>query len=139
MSIEDSQKVVIVVSSSLGIGLAANRAAVIATGLAKHIPNMIGPDVTTKDGVSILGITQIPIPILAARADTSFIEIAKKADKLGCKIVVFLTRVQGMRSYNEYTKLVADTNYDDLDIDAIGIFGDPKAVTKLTGNLPSLR
>jgi hypothetical protein len=139
MNPEDQIKIIIVVSSSLGIGLAANRAAVIATGLAKHVPNMIGQDVVTKDNISLLGITQIPIPILAAREDTSFLELAKKADKLGCKVVIFLTRAQGMRSYEEYIKSISKTNYDDLDIDAIGIFGDPKMVTKLTGNLPALR
>ncbi|MBI3385121.1 DUF2000 family protein [Candidatus Gottesmanbacteria bacterium] len=42
MSDVDNVKVVIVVSSSLGIGLAANRAAVLATGLAAHVTNMIG-------------------------------------------------------------------------------------------------
>ncbi len=132
-------KIVIVIKSTLGIGLAANRAAVLATGLAAHVSNMIGPDLNTKDGITLLGITQIPIPILASKPDTSFLELAKKSEKLGCKIIVFLTRAQGMRSYDEYKKSVAQTNYDDLDIDAIAIYGDNKSVTKITGNLPSLR
>lgn len=135
----ENLKIVIVVSPSLGIGLAANRAAVLATGLAKHVPNMIGPNLTTKDGVELLGITQIPIPILSARPDTSFLDLAKKSEKLGCKIIVFLTRAQGLRSYDEYTKSILETNYDDLDIDAIAIYGDPKSVTKVTGHFPSLR
>jgi hypothetical protein len=139
MNIEDQIKVVIVVSSALGIGLAANRAAVVATGLAKHVSNMIGPNITTKDGKLLLGITQIPIPILSARSDVSFMELVKKADKLNCQVVLFLTRAQGMRSYEEYIKSVAETSFNDLDIDAVGIYGDPKAVTKLTGNFPALR
>ncbi len=137
--IDENLKIVIVIKSSLGIGLAANRAAVLATGLTGHVPNMIGEDLKTKDNLSLLGITQIPIPILASKEETSFIELAKKSEKLGCKVILYLTRAQGLHSYDEYKKSVAQTNFDDLDIDGIAIYGDKKLVTKLTGNLPSLR
>ncbi len=139
MSETEDLKIVIVISSALGIGLAANRAAVIATGLAKHVPNMIGPNLLTKDGKVLLGITQIPIPILASKPDTSFLDLAKRSEELGCKYIVFLTQVQGMRTYEEYIYLLSQTNYSELDIDGIGIFGPSKSVTRLTGNLPSLR
>ena len=132
-------KLVIVINSSLGIGLAANRAAVLATGLAAHVPNMIGQNLNTKDGVTLLGFTQIPIPILASKPDTLFLELAKRSEQLGCKVIVFLTRAQGMKSYEEYKISIAQTNYVDLDVDAIAIYGDQKSVTKITGNLPALR
>ena len=132
-------KLVIVINSSLGIGLAANRAAVLATGLAAHVPNMIGQNLNTKDGVTLFGFTQIPIPILASKPDTSFLELAKRSEQLGCKVIVFLTRAQGMKSYEEYKISIAQTNYVDLDVDAIAIYGDQKSVTKITGNLPALR
>ena len=132
-------KLVIVINSSLGIGLAANRAAVLATGLAAHVPNMIGQNLNTKDGVTLLGFTQIHIPILASKPDTSFLELAKRSEQLGCKVIVFLTRAQGMKSYEEYKISIAQTNYVDLDVDAIAIYGDQKSVTKITGNLPALR
>jgi hypothetical protein len=136
---DNNLKIVIVVSSSLGIGLAANRAAVLATGLAAHVPNMIGDDPVTKDGVSLLSFTQIPIPILASKPETSFHEIVKRSEELGCKSIVFLTRAQGMRSYEEYKLSISQTDFAQLDIDAIAIWGDSKSVTKITGNLPSLR
>ena len=132
-------KVIIVVSSNLGIGLAANRAAVLATGLAMHIPSLPGQNLVTKDGVELLGFTQIPIPILTVKPEVSLLELCKRSEELGCKIIVFLTRAQGMRSYEEYRNSVAETNYNDLDIDAIAIYGDKKSVTKITGSLPSLR
>jgi len=132
-------KIVIVVAQHLGIGLAANRAAVIATGLAAHIPNMIGVNATTKDGKNILGFTQIPMPILVARPDVSLLNLAQKGEDSGCTTIVFLSRAQGMRSYKEYIESICQTDYKDLDIDAIGIAGETRAVTKLTGNLPSLR
>lgn len=132
-------KIVMVIDSRLGIGLAANRAAALATGLVAHVPNMVGEDIKTKDGKILLGITQIPIPILATRPDTSFLEIAKKSEALGCKVILFLARAQGMRSYDEYKESVAQANFDELDIDGIAIYGPTKSVTKLTGNLPALR
>jgi hypothetical protein len=132
-------KTVIIVSQHLTIGPAANRAAVLATGLAVHVPNMIGADIVTKDGKKLLGFTQIPIPILVARQDVSLVNLAEKSESSGCTTIVFLARAQGMRSYQEYIESIKQTNYVDLDIDAIAISGETKAVTRLTGNLPSLR
>lgn len=132
-------KIVIVVAKHLGIGMAANRAAVLATGLATHVPDMIGVDIATKDGKKLLGFTQIPIPILVAQPNVSFINMAEKSDSLGCTTIVFLARAQGMRSYSEYVESIKNTNFKDLDIDAIAIAGETKSVTSLTGSLPSLR
>lgn len=132
-------KIVIVVAQHLGIGLASNRAAVLATGLAAHIPNMIGSDIVTKDGKKILGFTQVPIPILVARPDVSLVNLAEKSEAVGCITIVFLARAQGMRSYKEYIESITQTNYADLDIDGVAISGEVRTVTKLTGNLPSLK
>jgi len=136
---ENNIKVVIVVADSLGRGLAANRAAVLATGLAAHVPSIIGQNLMTKDRKELLSFTQVPIPILCSKPDTNFIELAKRSEELGCKVIVFLTRAQGMRSYEEYRLSVAQSSYSELDIDAIAIYGEIKPVTKATGNLPSLR
>lgn len=132
-------KIVIIVEEHLEKGPAANRAAVIATGLATHVPDMIGINATTKDNKTVLGFTQIPIPILIAREDVSLVSLAERAEALGCTVIIFLTRAQGVRSYKEYIQSIKNTNYTDLDIDGVGIAGETKTVTKLTGNLPSLR
>ena len=132
-------KIIIVIDSSLGIGLSANRAAVLATGLAAHVPNMIGDNLITLDGITLQGFTQVPIPILTSKPDTSFLELANKSKEKGCKVIVFLSRAQGMRSYEEYKNSVAQSKYSELDIDAIAIYGDNESVTKITGNLPALR
>lgn len=134
-----STKIVIVVAQHLGIGLAANRSACIATGLAAHVPNMIGSDIATKDGKNILGFTQIPMPILVARPDVSLLDLAERSEAAGCTTIIFLTRAQGLRSYKEYLESIKQTDYKNLDVDAVGIAGETKQVTKLTGNLPSLR
>jgi hypothetical protein len=134
-----NKKVVIVISALLDKGPATNRAAVLATGLAAHVPNMIGQNPITKDGKTLLSFTQMPMPILTTKPETSLVNIAKQAESLGCLTIVFLSRAQGVRSYQEYIQSIAQTNYDDLDIDGIAIAGETKTVTSLTGNLPSLR
>lgn len=132
-------KIVIVVSENLEKGPAANRAAVLASGLATHVPDMIGTNAVTKDNKIVLGFTQIPIPILITRQNVSLVDLAERSESLGCTVIIFLARAQGMRSYKEYIESIKNTNYVDLDIDGVGIAGDTKTVTKLTGNLPSLR
>ena len=119
--------------------MAANRAAVLATGLAAHVPNMIGENLTTKDGSVLLGFTQIPIPILSLKPELSFYELVKKSKELGCQSLVYLTRAQGLRSYEEYKDSIAQTNDLDLDIDGMAVWGDKKLVNKIVGSLPSLR
>lgn len=132
-------KVVIIIASHLPIGLAANRAAVLATGLAAHVSKIIGSDLVTKDGITLLSFTQIPIPILTAKPEVPLLPLADKSKELGCQVIYFLSRAQGMRSYEEYKQSVAQSNYQELDVDAITIWGDKKMVTKVTGNLPALR
>ena len=133
------KKVVLVISASLDKGPATNRAAVLASGLAAHVPNLIGQNSTTKDGKTLLGFTQMPMPILTTKPETSLIDLAKEAESLGCLVIVFLARAQGMRSYEEYRQAITQLNYDELDIDAIALYGDKVMVTKVTGNLPALR
>lgn len=133
------KKLVFVISSQLEKGPATNRAAVLATGIAFHVPNIIGQNSTTKDGKTLLSFTQIPMPILTTKSDTSLLELAKKAESLGCIVIVYLARAQGMRSYEEYRQSISQSNFDELDIDAIALYGDKSLVSKVTGNLPALR
>jgi hypothetical protein len=139
ISNDPNNKAVMVLSPNLEKGPAANRAACLATGLIGGKPEMIGPDLITKDGQTILGFTQIPIPILTCKPEQSLLEMADKAKNLDCAVYLFLTRAQGMRSYEEYKVSVAQTNYADLDVDGIAIYGPNKVVNSVTGSLPMLR
>ena len=65
--------------------------------------------------------------------------MADKAKSLECKVYLFLERAQGMRSYEEYKQSIAQTNYADLDVDGIAMYGPNKAVNSVTGSLPMLR
>lgn len=133
------KKAVIVISPKLGVGQATNRAAVLATGLMAHNPEMKGADLITKDKIVIPGFTQMPIPILVSKPNESLLEFVKKSKDLDVLTFIFLSRAQGMSSYEEYKESVTKTDFKDLDIDAVAIFGNKKTVNKLTGNLAMLR
>ena len=143
MAIDDNlastNKIAIVVAPSLGRGEAANRCAVLATGLAARHPEIIGPDLLTADGITLPGFTQVPIAVLTLNAGKKFPEVISKADETGCTLLVYLSRAQGLRSYSEYAQYIAKLPQQKLDIDAVILYGLKKSVGKITGNLPTLR
>jgi hypothetical protein len=133
-----THRIALVLHPDLDRGAAGNRCAVLATGLAAHHPEIIGADLITKDGLSLPGFTKVPIAVLAAK-DQPLHELATRARALGCTTLVFLSRAQGMRSYNAYAESVAQSASDELDVDAVAVFGPKKAVNSLVGALPCLR
>lgn len=133
------KKIALVIAPSVGRGASDNRAAVLATGLAAHHPEIVGDGMTTADGQQLLGFTKLPIVVLAAKEGTELRDMAAKAREVGCTVLVFLTRAQGMRSYDAYRDSVAASNADELDVDAFIVFGPKKSVNSLVGSFPSLR
>lgn len=134
----DLKKITIIMDSGLDRGLASNRAAVLATGLTNRHPEIIGSDLRTQDDHVLPGFTRVPIVLLDANGE-SLRDLARKARELGCEAFVFLARAQGMRSYSEYVSSVAGTRLDELDVDALLVYGARKAVNRVGGSLPSLK
>ena len=134
-----NHKIALVISPDLDIGQAANRSAVLASGLAAHHPEIIGEDILTADGIRLPGFTKVPIVVLSAKDSASINILSEKGRKLGCTVLIFLTRAQGLRSYQAYIASVGKTPAENLDVDAFIIYGAKKAVNKVTGNLPILR
>ena len=132
-------RIAIVMDPSLKTGQMANRAAVLATGLAARHPEIVGKDLQTADGRRLYGITKVPMAVLAADSQADVAGLTGKAALLGCTLLVYLARAQGLRSYSEYENSIARDRFDQLDVDAVLIFGPKKTVNKLTGNLPLIR
>lgn len=132
-------RIAIVLDPALKTGQMANRAAVLATGLAARHPEIVGKDLQTADGRNLYGITKVPMAVLAAKSQADVAGLSGKAAGLGCTLLVYLARAQGLRSYAEYEDSIARDRFDQLDVDAVLIFGPRKAVNKLTGNLPLIR
>lgn len=133
------RKIAIVLDPKLPRGATDNRAAVLATGLAARHPEILGPDLSTADGETIPGFTKVPIVVLAGRLDQPLGELVARARAAECTVLVFLARAQGMRSYEAYRESVAQSCYNELDVDAVVIFGEKKKVNRLVGSLPALR
>lgn len=132
-------KIALVLDSALGRGATDNRAAVLATGLAARHPEIIGAGLTTADGEELLGFTKVPIVVLASKPDIVLRDLAAKARAAGCTTLVFLSRAQGMRSYDAYRASVSESESDKLDVDAVLFFGPKKIVNRFVGALPALR
>ena len=132
-------KIALVMRADLDRGAVANRGAVMATGLALRHPEIVGPDLVTRDGLTLPGFTKVPIVVLAAREEPPLSSLAQRAREKGLTTLVFLSRAQGMRSYEAYSDSVADSDAADLDVDALLVYGPRKAVNQVTGNLPALR
>ena len=133
-----SNRIAIVLAQNLDRGATGNRCAVLATGLTALHPEIVGPDLKTADGESLPGFTKVPIMILTTKG-RSLREMAREARQTGCTTIVFLARAQGMRSYDAYSESVALSPADDLDVDAVLIYGAKKRVVAITGALPCLR
>jgi len=131
-------KIALVMSADLDRGAVANRGAVLATGLAMRHPEIVGPDLTTQDGTTLFGFTKVPIVVLAGREEPLVLLEARAREK-GLTTLVFLSRAQGMRSYQAYRDSVAASEAADLDVDAVLLYGPRKTVTQITGSLPALR
>ena len=132
-------RIAIVMDPTLKTGQMANRAAVLATGLAAHHPEIVGKDLQTADGRRLSGITKVPMAVLAAKNQADVAGLSVKAAQRDCTLLVYLTRAQGLRSYSEYEDAIAQERFDQLDVDAVLIYGPKKTVNKLTGNLPLIR
>ena len=133
-----THRIAFIVDQSLDRGAVGNRCAVLSTGFATRHPEIIGSDLLTADGVRLPGFTKVPMVVLVNR-DQPLRELAKRARALGCTTLVFLSRAQGMRSYEAYKNSVAQTDEANLDVDAVALFGPKKAVNSLVGALPCLR
>lgn len=138
---QNSNKCVMVIDEALPLGVIANTAGIMGITLGKHIPETIGPVVTDKSGSSHLGIIQIPVLVLKADKE----KIKKLRERLfepefeGLTVVDFSDVAQSCNVYEDYIQKAASVEETDFNYYGIGICGEKKLVSKLTGNLPLLR
>lgn len=134
------KKCVLVIDENLPLGVVANTAAVLALGLGKLIPEMIGDDFQDGEGYVRRGITTYPIPALKGNAELLRSMRAKLKDYEADLIVIDLFgATRTTRSYEEYIRVVQSTPEDQLEYLGIAISGSKKLVNKFTGNLGLLK
>lgn len=128
-----------IMDEDLPHGLAVNAASVLALTLGRRIDSILGPDITDGSGITHVGITTLPIPILRASAEeVKRIRLAA-GDLDGLFVVDFSDAAQSTTTYEAYTEKIGQVDTDRLEYLAVALYGSKKQVNKLTGSLPLMR
>ena len=135
-----TSKSVIIIDETLPLGVIANTAAVIAASFGKLRPEMIGEDLTDHRGHVHGGITTMPLPILKGTPEgLKQMREQLREHEPALKVVDLLSATRTTHSYEEYAEVFAQGPDEAIQYQGLGIIGDKKLVTKLTGNLGLLR
>ena len=135
------KKCVLLLDSQLPPGLLANTAAILGITLGKRLPEVVGPDVSDRDGHSHLGIIAFPVPVLQASPEALRDIRARlyQPEFQSLTAVDFSDLAQGCRTYDAFMEKMADAPEDSLGYLGLAICGPKKQVNRLTGSLPLLR
>jgi hypothetical protein len=131
-------KCVIVVQDSMSLGLIANTAAVIALTLGARV-DIIGPDLNDASSEPHAGLTTIPVPVLKAGAETVAALRAKAAQRDDVFVVDVTDAAQTTTNYDDYREKLEVKASTELEYLGIGMYGDRRAINRLTGSLPLVR
>jgi len=136
-----NEKCVMVIDESLPLGLIANTAAIMGITLGKKMPEMVGDDVTGRDGREHLGIIEFPVPILRGTR----LVIKQMRERLyqpefqDLTVVDFSDLAQSCKTYDEFIEKMGRVSESTLQSFGIAICGPKKKVNQLTGSMPLLR
>ncbi|MET0258649.1 MAG: DUF2000 domain-containing protein [Methylobacterium sp.] len=132
-----SIKPVIVLAETLPVGLKANFAAVLAMSLGKLMPELVGADTPTADGIALSGITTVALPILGAPA-SELPRLFMQADGLPVRLAYMRSAFEA-RTYEDYTDRIAAAPLAQHEPQALLLAGPRKAIDRLCGRLALVR
>jgi hypothetical protein len=132
------ERCVIVVDAALPPGLAANAAAVLALTLGARVPALVGADFHDADGSAHPGLIPMGLPVLVAEADR-LSELRERALARGVAVAGFPALGQQTTDYAEFTASVAGTPAAELRYLGLALWGERRAVGRVTGSLGLLR
>lgn len=132
-------KIVIVLDEDLPLGWMTNAAAVLAFSAAKHMNGGVGPEVADADGGIHLGITDLPIPLLACGKE-KLRELRGQAQReTAVRCVSFSDVARRAKRYEAYAAELAATAENRLTYLGVCLWGEDKVVAGLTGHLPLVK
>lgn len=137
--IRDTKKCVIVVEESLPEGLMVNAAACLAVTLGERVEGIGGEDATDCSGMVHPGLIPTGIAVLGADADTVKRIRLNAEEHEGIFAADFTEAAQSPRNYGEYLENISKIASEDLKYLGVGLYGDKKAIGKLTGGLSLLK
>ncbi|MGY6564445.1 MAG: DUF2000 domain-containing protein [Halomonadaceae bacterium] len=130
-------KTVIILSDSLPAGLAVNFAAVLGMSLGKHVPDLVGSDTTSADGILLKGITTVPLPVLSA-PESDLPALFDAAEELPIRFAYMRAAFEAS-DYADYMLRITSTSFGEQVPQGILLAGPRKAVARICGQLPLLR
>ena len=130
---------VIVVSSEIGTGSAANAVACVAATIGDSVAGIVGPAGTDASGGPHPGLPWAGCTILAADAREIAAVRARACGREGLLVVDMPAAAQTTRVYADYLAELATTAEDDLSPYAVGIVGPRNQVDRVVGKLPLYR
>lgn len=131
-------KVVIVLDEELPLGLLANAAAALAFSVSPSLPDCVGAAVSDLSGDRHPGITNIPLPILAASAARLADLKEAAADTKDASCTDFSNIAQNSKNYDDYAMALGKATPESIRYLGLCIYGEDATVRSLTGNLPLL-
>lgn len=136
-----NEKCVMIIDDSLPPGIIANTAAIMGITLGKKIPDIVGTDVTDRNGNKHLGIIEFPVLILKGSPETIRAIREKLYQPDFCELISidFSDLAQSCKTYEEFIERIAHTSESSLKYLGIAVCGQKKKINKLTGNIPLLR
>jgi hypothetical protein len=129
-------KVVIILDGELSYGLSANAAAALAFSVSPLLPGCVGSAVPDGSGYEHPGITNVPLPILAASSSdlAELREAAVRAPGVAC--IDFSDVAQRAKNYADYAVELRKAPLETIAYLGLCIYGEDRAVRSLTGSLP---
>ncbi|MBD2801586.1 DUF2000 domain-containing protein [Xenorhabdus sp. M] len=133
----NDKKCVLVIDKDLPLGVIANTVAVLTLSLGKAHLELVGNNIKNRDGGEHLGITRIPIPILAGTAR----EIKEIRAQLQSHVTLidFSNLAKSTKSYEDYSNMLEAASEDSIEYLGIAVYGDKKIIIKQTGNMKLIR
>lgn len=135
------KKCVMVIDEELPVGQVANTSAILGATLGKYAPCQVGDAVVDASEKQHLGIITIPVcvlrgnkPLLRDLRERLFGEEYKEL-----VVADFSDVAQSCNRYDEYIAKAAAVSEREHTYLGIAIYGDKKAVNRLTGSMPLLR
>jgi len=132
-------KIAIVLDEGLEAGLAANAAAALALSLSGRIGDVNGPDVSDGGGSVHPGILRLPIPVLRADGPGLSLLRERASGVAGLGVLDFTDLAQASRSYADYEAALSRASSTEFAYRGLCLYGDDRAVARLTGSLPLFR
>jgi len=129
---------VAVVDKALAAGHAANAVGVISITLGALVPELAGDDLVDAEGETLPGLIPQGITVLAATSEV-LRDIRAKARAAGLGVIAMPTLGQQTNDYEEVRRRIAQMNSADVEFLGVIVYGEQRAVRRLTGSLPLLR